>query len=251
MYVENVGDAKIMCHTSFMALLPFMTDEEFLRATRSLLEAARRTEQRVDANPYRNVIDPFSALVDAARQRISTEEWMSQEKARQVQKGMQNALGDFHQDVLGSVQGWENGGRGGSYDVISHSLGVIAEIKNKFNTMNARSALSVYDNLSRHLDYSSSGIRKAYLVEIIPKNPLSYEVPFHPSERGTSRPERPDIVRIDGKSFYALVSGDERALEKVYLALPVAISLILGIPPETIIDENVFLNLFERVYSTS
>ena len=118
-----------------MSLLPFINDDSLYQATRTLVNAALSAQNRVEKNPYRNVIDPFSAQVDAARQGVSTDEWMEQEKSRQIQKAFSNALGDFHQDILGYMPGWDNAGRGGSYDVKNESLKVIAEVKNKHNTM--------------------------------------------------------------------------------------------------------------------
>lgn len=232
-----------------MALLPFISDEDLYRATKTLVDAALTAEKKVDKDPYRNVVDPFSALVDAARQHISVGDWMEQEKSRQIQKAFSNALGDFHQDILGYMPGWENAGRGGSYDVKNTGLKVIAEVKNKHNTMNARSAISVYDNLQRHLDYSESQVEKAYLVEIVPKYPRAYESPFAPSERGTKRPARPDIVKIDGKSFYGLASGDPDALRKLYDALPEVLGEILRMPAPGLSASPVFVELFDKAYT--
>lgn len=232
-----------------MPLLQFISDENLYRATRKLVEAAVSGKARVDRNPYRNVIDPFAALIGAANQKISTEEWMEQEKARQVEKAFSGALGDFHQDILGYMPGWVNAGEGGSYDLRNDELRVIAEVKNKHNTMNARSALSVYDNLQRHLDYGGDGVTKAYLVEVIPKTPRSYEVPFTPSERGTPRPRRDDLVKIDGNSFYALASGDENGLRKLYEALPSVLANILSVDEAELRNTSVFNELFDRAYT--
>ena len=230
-------------------LLPYITDDDLYRATKTLVDAAFAAEKKVEQNPYRNVIDPFSALVDAARQRITTVEWMNQEKSRQIQKAFANALGDFHQDVLGSMPGWENAGRGGSYDVKNSEKRIIAEVKNKHNTMNARSAISVYDNLQRHLDYSEDNIKLAYLVEVVPKTPKPYnDIPFAPSERGTKRPARKDILKIDGKSFYALASGHDDALRMLYDTLPAVLGDILNIPPSELRGSDIFDELFNRAY---
>lgn len=231
-----------------MSMLSFITDDDLRQATQRLVDAALSSQRKVEKNPYRNVIDPFSALVDAARQGISTEDWLTQEKSRQIQKALQNALGAFHQTVLGAMSGWEDAGAGGSYDVKNTELKIIAEIKNKHNTMNARSALSVYDSLSRHLDYSEDNITKAYLVEIIPKQAKAYEVPFAPSERGTSRPARKDIVRIDGASFYDLASGEQDALRKLYEALPIVLGEILDVSADELVSSSTFTELFDRVY---
>lgn len=232
-----------------MPLLPFITDENLVLATKTLLDAADKGQADVERDPYRNVIDPFSALLGAARQKISTDEWMDQEIARQVEKAFSGALGDFHQDVLGFMPGWENAGRGGSFDIKNDSLKIIAEVKNKHNTMNARSALSVYDNLQRHLDYGGDTITMAYLVEVVPKRPRPYQTPFCPSERGTQRPRRDDILKIDGKSFYAMASGDRDALEKLYQALPTVLAQLLGADESELRDSPVFRDLFKRAYT--
>jgi hypothetical protein len=144
---------------------------------------------------------------------------------------------------------WENAGRGGSYDIKNETLKIIAEVKNKHNTMNARSALSVYDNLQRHLDYSGDAITMAYLVEIVPKNPRPYQIQFCPSERGTRRPQRDDILKIDGKSFYAMASGDPDALEKLYQVLPTVLAQLLGASESELKDSPVFRDLFNRAYT--
>ncbi len=230
-----------------MALLPFIADDDLYNASRTLIEAAEKVAGKVEANPYRNVIDPFSALVDAARQKISLQEWMKQEKSRQTQKGFQNALGDFHQDILGYMPGWENMGRGGNMDIRNKKKKIIAEVKNKYNTMNARSAINVYDNLAGYIDFNDKNL-KAYVVEIIPKNPKPYEVPFTPSERGTRRPIRKNLVKIDGKSFYALASGDPDALRKLYNVLPKVLGDIMSLNPDALSASKDFTELFLRAY---
>jgi len=228
-------------------LLSFISDDDLYKHTRQLVKAAQEAANRVEDDPYRNVIDPFSAVVDAARQRISIAAWMNQEKARQTQKGFQNALGDFHQDVVGSMPGWENAGRGGSFDVRNAKKKVIAEIKNKYNTMNARSALSVYDSLARHLDYGDPGF-KAYVVDIIPKDPRPYDRPFTPSERGIRRQTRANLTQMDGKSFYKLASGETDALLKLYQAMPTVLSDIFKTDPKELTDPDDFMDLFTRAY---
>lgn len=45
-----------------------------------------------------------------------------------------NAIGEIHQSVLVSVEGWENHDSG--YDLESKKDRVLAEVKNKHNTMN-------------------------------------------------------------------------------------------------------------------
>ena len=231
-----------------MRRLTYIPDEELYKATKTLVDAALAAKNKFEKDPYRNVIDPFSALFDSASQKISTEEWMSQERARQIQKALQNAIGDFHQTILGAMPGWENAGKGGSYDVKNVEKKVIAEIKNKYNTLNSGGALAVYDKLHKHLDYGADGMAMAYLVDIVPQTPKPYEFPFTPTERGVPRPKRDDIVRIDGQSFYALASGDADALRKLYEALPFVLADVLEISASELMSSPTFDEMFKRVY---
>ncbi len=230
-----------------MSLLSYISDEDFLQHTRTLVTAALSAEKKVEKNPYKNVIDPFSALVDAARQDISIDRWMEQEKSRQIQKAFQNAVGDFHQHVLGSVQGWKDAGTGGSYDVICDQKHIIAEIKNKHNTMNSGTQLQVYDKLAHWIDYGKTGY-VAYVVDIVSKSPEPYIKPFIPSERGVRRQTRENLLRIDGRSFYEIVTGKKDALDELYYAMPKALEIVLTINNHSLTDSKEFAILFEKAY---
>jgi hypothetical protein len=86
-------------------LLSFITDEQLENFTKQVVEKVSHAADSAESGLYSNVVDPFSALFDSARQGLTLDEWLEQEKARQVQKTLQNALGKFHQQVLGSVPG--------------------------------------------------------------------------------------------------------------------------------------------------
>ncbi|MFA5003853.1 MAG: Eco47II family restriction endonuclease [Candidatus Saccharimonadales bacterium] len=230
-----------------MALLPFITDEKLYEFTKELVDAALKGEAKVEKNPYVNVIDPFSALIDSARQNITLSEWMVQEKSRQIQKSFQNAVGDFHQHILGAVPGWEDAGDGGSYDVMSARKKVIAEVKNKYNTMNSGAQLAVYDKLASWIDYGKTGYT-AYVVDVVPKNPKPYCLPFTPSERKVRRQTRENLLRIDGRSFYSLATGHKDALDQLYNALPKVLEEILGVRDEKLTSSTEFDQLFEKAY---
>ncbi|WP_258316055.1 Eco47II family restriction endonuclease, partial [Escherichia coli] len=77
---------------------------------------------------------------------------------------------------------------------------------------------------SRFKDYC------AYFVNIIPRKPIRYDIPFTPSNKGsgTQCPSNPNIRIIDGASFYELVTGRPDALQELHSALPHAIEYILS-----------------------
>jgi hypothetical protein len=198
---------------------------------------------------YKNSVDPFSALFDALWQDIPISEWVKQERSRQNQKTLQNALGDFHQSILGSSKGWQNLGRGKVFDVKNDKKKIIAEIKNKYNTTKGNHKIAIYDDLKRQLKGAYKGYT-AYYVEIIPRNKKTYNKPFEPSDNNTHqrRSANKSIRVIDGKSFYALATGDKDALEKLYSILPSVIAKTLGKKSAKLRKDNSFKDLFDRVY---
>lgn len=234
-------------YTVLMALLPYISDQDLMLHVNKLVQAAKSAESKVDKNPYKNIIDPFSALVDAARQGIGLDVWMEQEKSRQIQKAFQNAVGEFHQSIIGSMPGWRNAGPGGSYDVINEETKIIAEIKNKHNTMNSTSQPGTYDKLAGWLDFGKSGYT-AYVVEIVPKTPKPYSVPFTPSERKIKRQTRDNLLRIDGRSFYAQASGYENAIEMLYKVLPTILTKSLNVSENSLKGTAEFDMLFQKAY---
>ncbi|WP_274585269.1 Eco47II family restriction endonuclease [Neisseria leonii] len=196
-----------------------------------------------DSELRRNTLDVFSASLESVLKNISFDEWIEQEKKRQVQKTLQNKIGELHQQILGTLDGIEDLGVGGVVDIRSSSLGIIAEIKNKYNTTKGNHKIAVYDDLLKMLQQDSA-IRQAYYVEILPRNSRSYNKPFTPSDNRTRqrRPENQAIRLIDGQSFYTLVTGNTNALRELYRLLPELSVEILREEFSVIRDTGNFLN---------
>ncbi|TRV65812.1 MAG: Eco47II family restriction endonuclease [Microcystis panniformis Mp_MB_F_20051200_S6D] len=212
-----------------MPILNFISDENLELAVRFMMNSAEEGLRKADEEFSRNVIDPFSIIFEMLSFGISTvPAWEKSEKARQTQKSLGQALGDFHQMVLGSVEGWINLGVGNNVDLHCPQRNIIAEVKNKHNTVTGAKLVGVYDDLERLVMPNASIYRgyTAYYVEIIPKSNRGYDVEFRPSDRATSskRPANPNIRKIDGKRFYSLVTEEHNALELLYDALPTIIS---------------------------
>lgn len=229
-----------------MSYLTFISDENLIRFTKEVLDKTGTAEKVAETEMHSNVIDPFSAMFDSMRQGIKLEAWYQQERARQVQKTLQNALGDFHQNILGSMHGWHNAGKGGSYDVINEEKMIIAELKNKHNTLNSGSAEATYSKLAGHIRYAERGY-VAYLVFIIPKNTKPFNVAWSPNLATTM--QREDIRKIDGKSFYDLASGCENALYQLYAALPNVINDITNSSADLVFESDLFEELYLKAYS--
>jgi hypothetical protein len=175
-------------------------------------------------------------------------EWIRQEKSRQIQKTLQNAIGEFHQNILGSMPGWVNLETGSVSDLCNKNKKIIAEVKNKYNTTKGNHRTAIYDDFKKLLKTSYCGY-EAYYVEIIPKGKNIYDKPFTPPDNRTKRRRaRNSKIRIiDGKTFYALASGHPEALKQLYLALPMAIGKVLGKTIKKARTDE-FLTLFEKAY---
>ena len=216
-----------------MPYVNFIKDSALEDAVGFMLTAAKNGQETAKKKFSRNVIDPFAVIFEMAGFDISTVlEWEKAEQARQAQKTLGQALGDFHQKILGSIRGWENLGIGNNIDLYCPSKKLIAEVKNKHNTVTGGKLSDLYRGLDELVMPNSSKYHghTAYYVEIIPKNGATYDIEFVPSDRTRSKkcPANPRIRKIDGRSFYELASGKKDALPKLYAALPQVIRAVCG-----------------------
>ena len=210
-----------------------------------------RVEEELDI--YSNTLDPFSAVLDAKLLDKTIEEWIEQvEIPRQTQKTLQNHIGEMHQEIIATLDGWEDLGVGGVVDNINHKEKILAEIKNKWNSVNATSALGSYDGLDSKIR-KHSGFT-GYHVVMLPKNGRYFDKEFTPPDNKTKmrRPFREDIRTIDGKSFYKKITGQEDAYEQLYDLFPTLIDEILledfDIDSSTDLGEEKRKSLFKKVF---
>lgn len=223
-------------------IYPYVKDEDFLKEVKLVLDAVKNSLEVVEDNLHSNVIDPFSAFFDAVTQNLTYSEWVEQEKHRQLQKTLQNAIGYFHQNILGHVKGWNNPGSGGGYDVENKRKKVFAEIKNKHNTFNSSSMDATYEKMVRFLEGEKRGYM-GYVVIILPKNNRKYNKLFVPA--GKNR--REDLRTVDGATFYEMATGDKNALRLLFNSIPKAVK-ILEKDKKIKTDTKDFIELFDMAY---
>lgn len=194
--------------------------------------------QNTKLDLYRNTLDCFSASIDSVVQGISLDEWMKQEKERQIQKTKQNAIGSLHEEILGSIAWVSNLPVGQLIDIVSHEKKVVAEIKNKHNTTKGNHKVAIYDDLAQAVAERSGYI--GYYVEILPKGQKAYNTPFSPSDNKTKqrRASREDIRQIDGRSFYELLTGRADAIDELYQELPKITAEIVKEEFGKVLDSN-------------
>jgi hypothetical protein len=237
--------------------LTWIADNDLKACVREVLTKGLAGIEKSDKSFYRNGVDPFSAIFDAACQGITLEQWLNLERKRQAQKTLQNALGNFHQKLLSLVNGWEIPALN-FVDLISEKTKIVAEIKNKHNTVKKSDLKAVYNELQATVLHKTSKYHgyTAYYVTVIPASTKRFVKEFTPSDNETKtvRQANKQILEIDGYSFYALVTGEQDALKQLYLALPKVIKEVLAeqkFPNDQIValsQEPLFAALFAKAF---
>jgi len=241
-----------------MAYLHYIDDDVLRNLVKDVLQVVLKKMQSVEKDFHKNVIDPFAALFESAISNISHDNWKNAEMVRQCQKTLTNHIGELHQKILGNVAGWEDLGTGGMVDLVSSEKKIIAEIKNKHNTVTGGKLADQYNALERLVAPKASTYKDytAYFVNVIPQKPARFNKPFRPSDKdkGMKLQENQQIRIIDGASFYSLVTGREHALAEFYAALPAIIEDVfrndLSQAGFTVQDKAQFHAYFTKAYLT-
>ena len=175
------------------------------RHIEQLLLSTANAREHAQARIQRNVVDPFSSLIAATTFDILDSHVLDDIKLMEsALRGLSNAIGQFHQVVLGSIPGWNNHDAG--YDLECRKRRILAEVKNKHNTMNAANKREVEADLRTALR-QKQGRWTGYLVHIIP--------------RDTHRHRREidlnlNLFEVDGASFYEIATGDANAIHDLF-----------------------------------
>lgn len=240
-----------------MAYLAYISDDTLRQLVTDIILVVMRKRQSVQKDFHKNVIDPFAALFESSLSGTTHDAWKNAEMVRQCQKTLTNHIGDLHQKILGNVSGWQDLGTGGVVDLVCENQKIIAEIKNKHNTVTGGKLADQYNSLERQITPKNSKYKgyTAFFVNIIPKSPQRFNKLFRPSdkEKGMKQAENEHIRIIDGASFYAMVTGRENALAELYAVLPELIESVMRADFDrhdfTIQDKALFENYFSRAYS--
>lgn len=203
--------------------LDFVSDEHLLNCISNLHNAYLVAKKEFTKRKfYNNKVDTFKLTFDSKFNAISEEDLIKLEMARQIDKSVNNAIGTFHEEVLGGIEGYTSGKLNG-YDIKADDGSLFAEIKNKHNTMNSSSAESAFQKLARFGDDNRQA--NCYLVQILAKKSFmkKWAGIINGKEYSHSR-----VYMISGDKFYALLTNDETAFFKLYKALPQAIEDFLN-----------------------
>jgi hypothetical protein len=196
----------------------FVSDSHLLACIAILHKAYLKAKRNITKeNFYSNKVDTIKLTFDSKFNNIDETTLIQSEILRQIDKSINNSIGTFHEQILGGIKNFEVGKLSG-FDIKAKDNTLFADIKNKHNTMNSSSAEALFQKLSRYAnDYKKA---KCYWVQILAKGSFCelWKGDINGKEYSHSR-----VLKISGDKFYALLSGQEDALFKLYKILPFAI----------------------------
>lgn len=200
----------------------FITDEDFERCVSNLYDSYVNAHKDIDVKKiYSNQLDVFKLTCDKIFGNLTDEELLEREVNRQIDKSITNAIGTFHEELLGCIKGYVRGNLDG-WDIKSENNSVFADIKNKHNTMNSGDQELVYQNLQRFADENEDST--CYLVQINAKK--SFDKQWKAKFRDRKY-DHPSVRKISGDKFYELLSGENAAMCEIYKALPKVAAAVL------------------------
>jgi hypothetical protein len=163
---------------------------------------------------FSNALDPFTMQFGMSLS--SDKNWIATEVKRQLYKTFEQKIGEFHQKLLGSVDGWNDLGVGDDSKVdLSNDNGTIfIELKNKFNTCNSDALAKVRDKLLNVIINNNEAI--AYWAFIVPATKSKQGSAVWKQKR---RVIHPNLYKAWGAEVYRIVTGDSNNLFKTYNAL--------------------------------
>ena len=219
----------------------FVSDEDFERAVKRVIDEYAEYELEIsETKPIdilldkeRQTIDEFKTVFDLCTNDITLKKWTEREVERQIDKKINNRIGEFHQELLGYVDGWIDLGIGDptEIDLKNEEETIFIELKNKYNTMNSSSKKTCRGKLEKVIENNPNAT--AYWAYVINKKYKSEDRIWVYNERDDER-----IRRISGDKLYELITGDKDALEKVLKAIPIAIKNIRNLENDCISNED-------------
>lgn len=199
--------------------LSWVDEDELFEVTKQIFsECLGLTPNRSEKKPP----DIFSMVVQAKATNTPIEHVLAFEETRALNKKLSNAVGVWHQKVLGLSQNWTDlGASGGGVDLRTvegylhpkWSKPLFAEVKNRYNTIKGVNEKDLWDQMDL---ISKTNKAVVYLFQIIPRKPIPYDKAWKPS----GRYEKETIRVCDGTTAYEIVFGYPNALGELYEAFP-------------------------------
>jgi len=181
---------------------------------------------------FSNSLDPFAMVFGL--ELCGQENWLRTEVLRQLYKTYEQKIGEFHQLILGSVDGWKDLGIGDNskVDLVKEDKSIFIELKNKYNTCNSDALAKVQDKLVKVL--KENEMAKAYWGFIVPSTVARSGSTNWRKRVKETQPDGTKMAIIHnglykawGSEVYKIVTGDSDNLKRLYDVLPGEISGIM------------------------
>ena len=179
------------------------------------------------ADLYKNKLDPIKTYFDMAFNNINLQEFIDIEAKRKADKNINNHIGNFHQELLNGIVGFEAPQSAG-YDVRKLDNTIFGELKNKHNTMNSTSSEGTFKKLQKLSEkYPNS---TCYLIEVVAKE--SQDILWTGTFNGVYY-SHPRVRRISIDKFYELATGRANAFKELCDAIRIATPQVMNCIKET------------------
>lgn len=219
--------------------LNFISDEDLYHHVKETVFKYRFSIDFEEFNE--NLIDPIKLTFDSAiyhggYQNDILTKILENEIHRQIDRSNINHIGYFHQNIfkyIGKDDDWNVPKQG--FDVENHKKLIYVEIKNKHNTMNARSSADTYMLMQDKV--LNSPTATCMLVEVIAKN--SQNIPWECTIRKVKL-KHDNIRRVSIDKFYEIVTGQPDAFAKLCFILPKVIQDVLKNETMPLMKNTVF-----------
>lgn len=211
-----------MCPNTYV---DFVSDGHFLGCVKKVCDEYSKTSSDAGMKWLeRNGLDSFKMIFDIMNSNANIGLWIKSETIRQMDKTISNWIGDFHQALLGGMDGWTDLKKGHTtgVDLMKNDETKFIELKNKHNTTKGEDLKNVFTKLENIVNRHSGAI--AYYAYITPKNGTSGEEEWKIKHREPN----PRIRKVWGSKVYETITGDPLALKKTWEKLPSAINEVLG-----------------------
>lgn len=224
--------------------LEFISDEDFFSCIEFLYHRYEEALMGIDYSKFfKNRIDTFKMTFDKEINNLSEQDWLASELQRQVDKTITNSIGIFHEKLIGSIQGYTAYPVGNKFDIANDDFTILAEIKNKHNTLTGTHVPSLFRKMQEYANEYPNAT--CYYVRIIDK--VSQDRVWKFSSGGKVYSD--DRIRIiSGDKFYELITGREDAFKEVATAVPLALREWMDMQN---VKQGSSMGLFSELYTRS
>ncbi|NEU05286.1 Eco47II family restriction endonuclease [Clostridium senegalense] len=227
-----------------MSYVSFLSDEHLLSCIERLYNVYEKKKDEFTLSKfYENQIDPIKLLFDMNFFGISQEEVIAREIQRKIDKSISNAIGTFHEELLGGIDGYMKHPVGCGFDITDSQCNLLfSDIKNKHNTVKGSNLQNLYSDLESYIEDKPNA--KSYWVQIISAGQSfneNWTIPAH-------NKYNPNVYKISADRFYEVLTGKKNAFAELCTVLPIAINDFLDskqLKP-TISNINVYKQLCTR-----